>query len=150
VKKIKTLYNVVLPLLIGAVIYYLFFPNVLFVIRIDSILGFGFHLPISSVKNNFILLVTRCFMLDMLWAYAFTWLSYLILEKYKVAITISAIFCILIEVIQIFSFVPGTFDVLDIIFEIVAVLLAAILIGKNIGGKSNEKSNSTNLMHPNV
>ena len=42
------LLGVIIPLLVGMMIYYLFFPEVIFVKTIDRLLGISFHVPLKT------------------------------------------------------------------------------------------------------
>ena len=130
-RKLVTFFtNVFLPLAIGLCVYLLFYNST----YINSILGIEFNFKINSILGIFI----KSWLCDILWAYALTHSLYFVLGGFKHKIFISAImsicFATVFELLQLFEKVRGTFDILDIIFQIAAVLLAVILI------KRREKS----------
>lgn len=123
------LMNIALPMFLGTVFYYLFCPNVWFVKMIDTVFNWNFHLPIpKSIVFSFI----RNYLMDMLWAYSYTSTLRMMLSPICKAtwlqVLIAIILCVLFEVIQLFEGFHGTFDFLDIFFEIAAVLLSFLCV----------------------
>ena len=72
----------------------------------------------------------------MLWAYSLSAFLTYILKKSKTAIFISSIFAILTELLQYFEIFNGTFDIIDILCEILAVCLSSYLTKKLIYEKN--------------
>ena len=66
---VMLVFNCLLALIIGALIYYFFSPEVIFVKKIDEIIKSGLHFELSHY-DNWILKFIRFYVLDMLWAYA--------------------------------------------------------------------------------
>lgn len=126
--------NVIAPLLAGASICYLFFPKTIFVEFIDEFLGCSYHIPIDP--ENIFVRGFRYYLPDFLWAYAFTGLVICLTGYDKRYIAAAFLFEVLMELIQLFPSIRGTFDVCDIITEMVASVLAIIL---SIRRTSNEK-----------
>lgn len=131
--------NCVIPLLIGTIFYYLFSPNVIFVRNIDEILECGIHFNIS-LENNWILKYLRFYVLDMLWAYALIFALFFIVGDNNTAnlrkiFLIAYLFSTIMEILQLTPLVEGTFDFLDLFFElgaeIIAVFIIKILLGRN-------------------
>lgn len=122
--------NIIIPISIGSVIYYLFSPQVMFVKIIDDILKINFHIiePIDNLLFKFI----RYYLLDMLWGYALVFALYLILgnntAKLWKILFIAFSFSAVIEFFQLASFFDGTFDIFDIVVEFVAELFAVLII----------------------
>lgn len=116
--------NIFLPLAVGLCVY-LFFYNGTY---INLILGIELDFKLKSVFGIFV----KSWLCDILWAYALTHSLYLALHAFKHRILISAIisicFAIILELLQLLGCVAGTFDILDILFQIAAVCLAAALI----------------------
>ncbi|MDY5102537.1 MAG: hypothetical protein SPE81_05510 [Agathobacter sp.] len=121
------------PIIIGTIIYYLISPDVLFVEWIDTFLGKVMH--ISCIDSSFWLVkFIRNYMLDMMWGYALVFALYFIignnsadlLKIFVIAFTLSAV----MEILQLTPFVEGTFDVLDIIVEFLAEVVAVFIIKK--------------------
>lgn len=115
------LLNAIVPVLIGAIVYYLFFPKVVFVKIVDNLLGVSYHIPVG-VDNVFIKFI-RFYLLDFLWAYALTAIVILIFENDKRVFGLIFIFEIILELMQLHPFIRGTFDVCDIGGEILASIL---------------------------
>lgn len=124
-RKIPTFFiNIFLPLAVGLCVY-LFFRKSTY---INRVFGFEPNLQINSCLGLFV----KCWLCDILWAYALTHALHFALYAFKHKILISAILSICVavsfELLQLFGRVSGTFDILDILFQIAAVLLAAALI----------------------
>lgn len=120
-KRSFVILNVMIPLIVGAVIYYVFFQETIFVRLIDDIFGLGYHMSLNF-ENVFVRLI-RFYLLDFLWAYAmmsFVLWSFGTDRKTVIGIVL---FEIVMETIQLFPFVKGTFDVCDIGIEIAADIL---------------------------
>ena len=126
------LLNAIAPILLGAIIYYIFSPNVIFVKKIDEIFGFKFHIEVAN--TNIIWRFFRNHFLDMLWGYALVFALFYILDndaaKLKVALIISFMTSCIMEVLQLFSIARGTFDLWDITWMLVAQGIAAFIIKK--------------------
>lgn len=116
--------NIFLPLAVGLCVYLFFYQGT----YINSILGIEFGLKLKSVFGVFV----KSWLCDILWAYALTHSLYLALHVFKHRILISAIisicFSAAFELLQLFGKVKGTFDILDILFQIAAVCIAAAFI----------------------
>lgn len=133
-KRSFVILNVMAPLIVGAVIYYVFFEETIFVRLIDDIFGLGCHVSLN-LENVFVRLI-RFYLLDFLWAYAM--MSFVLWSfgtDRKIVIGI-VLFEILMEMIQLFPFVKGTFDVCDIGMEIAADILVILLFRRRL---KNEK-----------
>jgi len=124
----------VIPLLIGAIFYYLFLPNIIFVKKIDEILGSGIHFYFS-LESNWIVKFTRFYVLDMLWAYALIFALFFIVRDNNTAnikkiFLMAFLFSAIMEILQLAPFVEGTFDFLDMFFELGAEIVAVFIINK--------------------
>lgn len=139
--------NILVPLIIGAIIYYFISPNVIFVKIIDDFIGIRNQLTdidLYSVLFRFI----RNYFLDMLWAYALVFMLFLILgnntSKIMRIFVIAVAFSTIMEILQFTSIAEGTFDVLDIVVEFIAELVAVFIIKIKYffgGTKQYEKNN---------
>lgn len=123
--------NIVIPIVTGAVIYYLLSPGVDFVRLFDKTLGISRN-PIVYVFDNTFIRLFRNYIPDMLWAYALLFSVYAInvtnkAEKWKLLL-ITMAFSGLLEVIQLTPYIHGTFDPMDIVVEFLAELIAALFI----------------------
>ena len=121
-KKEFILLNVIAPVLIGAILYYLFFPEAVFVRLIDNLLGSSYHIPVNV--DNILIKLIRFYFLDFLWAYALMSAVILIFKNDSRVFVIILIFEIVLELIQLLPSIRGTFDVCDIGIEILASILA--------------------------
>lgn len=124
--------NIFVPLLLGAVLYYISSPDVIFVRKLSALLGFSFHangMAVNFIMSGFI----RNYFLDMLWGYglvfALTWVSGVCEGKKLLGILfVSGLFSALMEFLSLTNMVSGTFDVMDIFLELLAELFAYFLI----------------------
>lgn len=112
--------NIILPLIIGLVIYLSVNKNT----YISDYIKFPFTVNLIGITGIFV----KCWLCDMLWSYALTQALYIALFSFPNRILFSAIIsfvmgCIL-ELLQLFSLVSGTFDILDILFELIAIVIA--------------------------
>jgi hypothetical protein len=125
--------NIIIPICLGAGIYYLISPDVIFVKQIDYFIGCSFHVSITNV-NPAIIRFIRNYLLDMLWGYALVFtVFYLLGNKAAVlwnAFIISFLFSVVMEVLQITSIARGTFDLYDIMVELLAEIVAVFIIRK--------------------
>lgn len=120
-KKEFILLNVIAPVLIGAILYYLFFPEAVFVSLVDNLLGSSYHIPVNV--DNVLIKLIRFYLLDFLWAYALMSAVILIFKNDRRVFVIILIFEIILELIQLHPSIRGTFDVCDIGVEILASIL---------------------------
>lgn len=146
-KKIKQEFciaNCVIPIFLGGLLYYLFCPDTLFVMKIDSMLGMGIHFP-WNWNSNIILNCIRNYLLDALWAYALVFALYLLQDNYTHktirSFMITFVFGIVMELTQLSGVFAGTFDIVDIIVELFAEVAAVLIINKVSyeGRKTSEK-----------
>lgn len=123
--------NIVLPIFIGGIIYYVLSPNVIFVKAIDSMIGGGIHFDIS-ITDNVILNFVRNYFLDMLWSYALVFAVFYLTGNdtahlKKILLLVFA-FSAAMELLQLTTVAEGTFDVVDILAELLAEVFAVIII----------------------
>lgn len=82
-------------------------------------------------SSNWLALFLNNWFCDFLWAYALAFCLLLVFEKagkkYIMPIVISIGFSVLFEVLQGFEIISGTFDWLDLIMELTAIILAVII-----------------------
>ncbi len=146
-KRVKTrlfIWHVLVPMWLAAMLYYLFCPDVLFVEFLDSRLHICRHIILESSMPY---RIVRNYLFDTIWAYADTVFLYLILADQKRALSIcmllSCAMCVLSEVLQLIGLAKGTFDIGDIIVELIAVFIAVNAIQVNIRRKRNEKKENS-------
>jgi len=140
-KKAFIALNITIPLLIGSVLYYFMSPETIFVAMIDRFTGQIVGRNTITLHNG-ILRFIRFYFLDMCWAYALTFSLHAILGNntacLKKSILLAAVFSAVMEMIQLTPVVKGTFDVLDILYEALAVGIAVFII-KYAHEEANEK-----------
>ncbi len=122
--------GVVTPFISGCLFYYICCPDVTAVIMVDRVLWFseGIHLEIKD--SNAMYMFVRSYLLDMVWAFSLQNCVYLIMsgEKKRVIKSISYTlpFIFVVEFMQYCGIRRGTFDLNDIIMEVVAVIVALV------------------------
>lgn len=115
--------NVVVPLFVGTILYYLFCPDVYFVKQIDLLINFDIHFECPN--NNLIFDIIRFYLFDFLWAYSLMTTSLIFMKprNVKYLFLIVSFFEIIFEILQIIPTVNGTYDIFDIFIEILANIL---------------------------
>lgn len=130
-KKIFYVFNIIFPLLVGAVIYCFTSTDVFFVGVVRSFLGMPIHTWLS-ITDGGIVQIIRNYLSDILWAYALVFaLCFSIgnsAARVKTAFVIAVVFSTVMEVIQLSPEIPGTFDMNDILVEIMAETIAVLII----------------------
>lgn len=123
--------NMIVPIILGALIYYLMSPEVIFVKQIENFLEIKFRISDISMDNVFLRFV-RNYFLDMLWGYALVFSLFLVngnnTAELKRILVIAFVFSAIMEVLQITPFAKGTFDVYDVIVELLAEVMAVFII----------------------
>lgn len=131
--KIGLLINIMIPIFLGAIIYYLFSPDVLFVKKIDSIIGPDYHIKIL-LNDNLIFKFIRNYFLDMLWAYALVITLFFVIGNNTVSVLkiflIAYTFSVTLEILQTTPIAEGTFDLYDMAVEFLAEVVAVLIIKK--------------------
>ena len=124
--------NICIPLVTGAIIYFVFRPDT----YISDFFRNVFVLPTLSVSPGWFSDFLRNFACDVLWAYALMIAVFAVSKKSDKRLIVTAVLCIAfeiaIELCQNIGIISGTFDVLDVIFEIIATIVAVIIIKKKI------------------
>lgn len=129
--------NCIGALLIGALIYGLLSPDVIFMKAIGSFKG-GSGIRMDVVHLT-VLKQIRNYLPDMLWAFALVFaLCFLIGQKegelFRIFIT-AAVFSAVLELLQMTPYVRGTFDPFDILAELLAEALAVFVVRVKITRK---------------
>ena len=128
-----------IPLIAGGVFYYLFCSEAIFVKTIDKVLPISFHYFVNMSGG---MRLVRWYMPDMLWAYSFTYICWSLKSSERASVlgTVIFVICFIIlgETIQMSESVVGTFDICDILLELVA---AGLSIFFNEWRRINEKKN---------
>ncbi len=94
--------------------------------------------PVLSLLRNWDVSKLSCLMFwpahlcDVLWAFSFTFAVSATLKKnkfnYCISFVVVVFFGICFEVLQYFNVIPGTFDIYDILCEVIAVFTATVLV----------------------
>ena len=126
--------NMIFPIILGAMLYYLLSPEVIFVKWIDDFLGTSFH--ISGIDtDNMLLGFIRNYFLDILWGYALVFALFLVRGNNTADLMktflIAFLFSSTMELLQITPVAKGTFDVWDIFVMFLAEAVAVFII-KNV------------------
>ena len=134
--------NIVLPIVVGGIIYYFLSPQVFFVKGINEFLGVTQRQTVVLINNVFFRFVRNYFM-DFLWAYSLTFAIFFTwgnnAADIKKIVVVAFLFSTLMESLQLMPKMNGTFDVLDIVIEFLAELIAAVIIKTQKGERIYEK-----------
>lgn len=131
-KHIFLLINIVFPLIIGLAIYLICYKSTYINTTFNEI--FGFTPPYFYSDNTFYRFIS-CWACDILWAYSLTFGLYLCFKDFKNPLVISSVLAVslavIMEILQAYDLISGTFDIWDIILEITAIILAVIIIKRS-------------------
>ncbi len=130
-KKIMFL-NIICPILVGALIYCMLSPDVIFIRKIADFIDW-IYMPVFQTDCTFLKLV-RNYLPDMMWGYSLVFSLFCIIGNnvadVRKVFWLAVPFTATMEIMQKTSFVPGTFDVFDIFTEFLAEAIAACIIYK--------------------
>lgn len=120
--------NIVLPLVIGTMVYVYVKPSA----PISQLIYFLLHIssPVLQVGPTGIHRFIQYYLCDILWSYSLTFALSLYLGKDKLLLTyvIAASFSTLVEVLQLLPYVLGSFDIFDIIVQLIACTISIHII----------------------
>lgn len=125
----KVLFMTIFLLSIGTLFYLLFCPETYFTQFCNRLFGNVSIFVPEKIFSSMLFLYLRYYLLDCIWAYCLICILALFIEDnngFKEVIIIGIVFIIIIELSQLFSIVPGTFDFWDIVVEIISALLAVL------------------------
>lgn len=130
----------VLPLLSGYFIYLAFSPG----LPITAIFYELFpNADLSCFSENRFLKISKPYICDFMWAFAFTFSVSFVLNKtrlnYIKSCSVSFVFSLILELLQMSGIVSGTFDFADILFELLACITAAVIIKNFLRSIENEE-----------
>ena len=145
------LLNILIPIVLGGIIYITTSQDVLFMKFISGIVNVNKF----SVNHNAVwFLFLRNYLADILWGYALVFAIYIIMDSAATWKLLGVVFpfSILMEMLQILDNVPGTFDYWDIVVEAVAEMIAVIIIkivrrklGNEKQGKMDRSGNVSDI-----
>ena len=127
------LLNVIFPLFLGLLIY-LFFKH-------GTYINVIFHYESNIHLGGLLGRIIQSWSTDILWAYSLTCLIFYLSQPFSespikyVIFVGEAIFFIFMELLQKFSVINGTFDIIDIITEIFTLFFAVFICKKVISAK---------------
>ena len=131
--RIFTLLNIVLPIALGVLIYTITRPDTYISQWIYRIGHFSIpHYAVKDMLPLWLWMFLCNFSADILWAYSLTYAVYAIFYDSPRYMHLIFAVCILfeigIELLQLFDILKGTFDFLDIAFEICTSAIASLNI----------------------
>lgn len=134
--------NISIPLAIGALIYFIFRPDTYIAYYLRNLM----ELPTMTLGSGGLLKFFRNYSCDILWSYSLMFAIFTVGNKSAKRLILTtalcAVFEILIEICQHIGFINGTFDIFDLLAEIIATIVALIIIKKRIEREwKNEKEN---------
>jgi hypothetical protein len=119
-------------LAVGGVVYYITSPDVILVQKMDVMLGIARNAGEEIYNDNLIYMFLRNYFLDMLWAYSLTFCIHLLIdnnaERICKTVAITFTFSLVMEILQLTDAVKGTFDMIDILVEFIAIMTAVLII----------------------
>lgn len=124
---------IILPLIFGLIIYILSDRDVFISKLIFNLIPFSF----SSLNiRHPVFLFFRNHMCDFFWAVSLESCIGLILlnckKQFLISIIISVVLSVLLELFQLFGIISGTFDIFDLLFETIAIIMAGLILNKSI------------------
>lgn len=132
-RKAIMLLHIICPIAAGALIYCMAAPDVIFIKKAADFMGWTVHTQMFPADSVFLRLV-RNYLPDMMWGYSLVFTLFYIVGNNAASIWkvfwMAFPFSAVMEMMQKASFVPGTFDVFDIVVEFLAEVIAACIIYK--------------------
>lgn len=120
--------NIVLPLVIGTIVYVHVKPSA----PISQLIYFLLHIktPVLNIKPTGIHRFIQYYLCDILWSYSLTFALSLYLGKDRLLLSyaIAVSFSTLVEVLQLLPQVLGSFDIFDIIVQLIACTISIHII----------------------
>lgn len=135
--------NIIIAVFAGALLYYAAAPDVKFVTALDKLLQIKRNVP-PELMNNRILAFVINYVPDIMWSYALIFSVLYIFgseaSDIRKAFVVSAIFSVIVEMLQLTPVMKGTFDVFDILAELSAQIFAVFIMNiMKKRGKGYEK-----------
>lgn len=128
-KLIINIFFIVIPLFLGLFFYVLSDQNVIVSKLILNLIPF--KLPTLYIRHP-VFVFFRNYMCDVFWAVSLESCIWLILSNCKkqlfISILISVVISFSLEFFQLFGFVSGTFDKVDLFFETIAIFMAGLIL----------------------
>ncbi len=122
--------NIAFPLIIGMLIYCLASPDVIFVKYIDSF--FGFSIDAREILTGDAVRFIRNYLPDMMWGYSLVFALFYSMggtrDSLGLLLFITVLFSVIMESLQLLPVITGTFDLYDMVVEIIAEFAAIFII----------------------
>ncbi|MBR6506586.1 MAG: hypothetical protein IKT37_03170 [Clostridia bacterium] len=121
--------NILVPLIIGLAVYFAVQKST----YLERVFAAMFAVDFKPlVWSGWTYTFTVCWLCDVLWSYSLVFSLWVSLYSRKNAVLLSVVLALFagvaFELLQLFGQVGGTFDVFDIIMELTAAILAAVVI----------------------
>lgn len=128
-RRLFTALNILLPLIAGVMVYIFIQKNT----HLENVLVGIFAVDFKPlIWSGWTYTFTICWLCDVLWAYSLTFSLWAVLCPWKNAVLFSVVLAFVagvsFELLQFFEVMSGTFDIFDIILELMAASLAAVVI----------------------
>ena len=134
--------NVIVPLIMGMLMYLAVSQEVVFIKLINELLGYSSNG--GMIRKSVVVTESRYYLPDMLWGYSLIFALFFVCGKRQSTLPsifiLAGVFAAIMESLQLISAIPGSFDLMDIVVEIAACLLAVFIIKKQ-GTRGNENEN---------
>ena len=131
------IFLVIIPLMLGLLLYTIFREDTYISRFVLSVIKFN---NLSDIKNQIsiqspiISYLSKNYIPDCCWAFSLEACLALILHDSKrmvvISLIISSLFLSTMETLQLTPLIPGTFDSLDIVIELVAIVISGIIINQ--------------------
>lgn len=131
---------VIIPLLLGASIYFLLSPETFVGNWLSIFLKFESITEIRDYLSEYsIVIFIKNYFCDFLWAFSLESAIFIFfIHKFSYySIVISIVISFISEIIQKVHIISGTFDIFDIIIELSAILLSYFLLRRILNEKVN-------------
>lgn len=148
-RTVRLLLHMAAPILFGAVLYFLLCPNVWFVERLKALVPLIrklFREESVSWADGFLRTSTgrfiRNYLFDFLWGYSLaagiTWILGDSI-RYERVLALLFIFSLVMEGLQLFTAIAGTFDIWDVAAEVLAGIIFLVIYKIFLTEGTNEK-----------
>lgn len=129
--------SIFIPLFIGAFFYVFMAPETYVSKFIQNVIDKDFLKP--SFYSSWIFRILRNHLCDILWAWSLSTALFSITELFSLSFAMAVFFESFMEILQKLGFVPGTFDILDIIFEMLTSFIAVYVMYRKYYVKEKNK-----------
>ncbi len=132
---------IVFPIVVGLIVYLIFKPSAYVSKLIIDCLGLE-EINIQT-SNNWFWNYIHYYLCDFLWAFSLTSVVALILDNNRFKAFLSVLICsfvgTIVELMQMWKFISGTFDIVDLVVEFIGSILSIIIVMIYLRRNQNEK-----------